>query len=62
LSRQCGILNISQPYRPPRPVTGIVLLVLYYKARGKETAWKMDLGKIGWGDMEWIGLAQDRDR
>jgi hypothetical protein len=26
LSRQCEILNISQPYRPPRPVTGISLL------------------------------------
>jgi hypothetical protein len=26
LSRQCWIINISQPYRPPRPVTGIALL------------------------------------
>jgi hypothetical protein len=26
LSRQCGILNISQPHRPSRPVTGIALL------------------------------------
>jgi hypothetical protein len=28
LSRQCGILNISQPYRPPQPVMGIALLFL----------------------------------
>jgi hypothetical protein len=30
LSRQCGILNISQPYRLPRPVTGITLLYFYF--------------------------------
>jgi hypothetical protein len=28
LSRQCGILNTSQPYRPPRPVTETVLFFL----------------------------------
>jgi hypothetical protein len=26
LSRQCGILNISQSYRAPQPATGIALL------------------------------------
>jgi hypothetical protein len=23
---------------------------------------RIDLGEIGWGDVDWIGLAQDRDR
>jgi hypothetical protein len=23
---------------------------------------KMDLGEVGWGDVDWIGLAQDGDR
>jgi hypothetical protein len=22
----------------------------------------MDLGEVGWGDVDWIGLAQDRDK
>jgi hypothetical protein len=42
------------------------------KARGKETTRKtktrwvdnirMNLGEVGWGDVEWIELAQDRNR
>jgi hypothetical protein len=30
LSRQCGILNISQPYRPPWLVTGMALLSTHW--------------------------------
>jgi hypothetical protein len=29
-TRQCGILNISQHYRPPRPVTGTALLFFIF--------------------------------
>jgi hypothetical protein len=42
------------------------------KAKGKETARKtkrkwvdnirMDLGEVQWGYVDWIGLAQDRNR
>jgi hypothetical protein len=33
------------------------------KVSGKETTrkTKMDLGEIGWGDVDWIGLTQDTD-
>jgi hypothetical protein len=31
MSRICVILNISQPYRPPRHDTGIALLYFFYK-------------------------------
>jgi hypothetical protein len=23
---------------------------------------RMDLGEVGWGDVDWISLAQDKDR
>jgi hypothetical protein len=51
---------------------GMLLLVIGGKARGKDTTrrprrrWvdniRMDLGEVGWGAVDWIGLAQDRNR
>jgi hypothetical protein len=29
LSRQCGVLNISQPYRPPKPGKAIALFYFF---------------------------------
>jgi hypothetical protein len=33
LSRQCEMLKTSQPYRPPRPLTGKVLLLISFERR-----------------------------
>jgi hypothetical protein len=35
LSRQCGILNISQPYRPPRPAKGMAVFFYFYNNNNK---------------------------
>jgi hypothetical protein len=57
-SRQYGILNISQPYRPPQPITGIALLyflslsLLPNNAVNSEPTWHQNLvfTKIGKAD------------
>jgi hypothetical protein len=33
--RKCGILDVSQPHGPARPVRGIVLLQKGFKQKGK---------------------------
>jgi hypothetical protein len=32
------------------------------KRRWVDNSIRMDLGEVGWGDVDWIGLAQDRNR
>jgi hypothetical protein len=29
---------------------------------GRPRRWWMDLGEVGWRDVDWIGLAKDRNR
>jgi hypothetical protein len=29
---------------------------------GRSTRRWVDLGEVGWGDVDWIGMAQDRNR
>jgi hypothetical protein len=36
--------------------------ILVGKPEGKRPLGKMDLRDIGWDDVDWIGLAQDRDQ
>jgi hypothetical protein len=43
------------------PVT-YTLIGIFSKKNNFEISVLMDLGEVGWGDVDWIGLAQDRNR
>jgi hypothetical protein len=46
LSRQCGILYLSQPYRSSRPVTEIVLLFIYEFNNTNKKAMKAECQRV----------------
>jgi hypothetical protein len=47
LSRQCEILNVSQPNRPPRHITGKAFFLVR---------------EIGCGGMDWVSLNENNDQ
>jgi hypothetical protein len=48
LSRQCGILDISQAYRPPRPVMGIAFTFITRAERAGSSS--AQVGPLGFAD------------
>jgi hypothetical protein len=43
VSRKCGILNVSEPYRPPSPIIGIALLYFVIPQAEVDTVFELRL-------------------